>query len=69
VPARQIGMIPYIEIPPLVIANHVAIQPFGLLVVTGCAAGFLVGQPRLPRQLEQSLKKGPSRNFGWASSF
>jgi hypothetical protein len=35
-------MIPYIEIPRLIIWGSIAIQPFGLLVLTGCIAGFFV---------------------------
>jgi phosphatidylglycerol:prolipoprotein diacylglycerol transferase len=37
-------MIPYIEIPPLRIADWLVIQPFGLLVAIGCIAGWFVAQ-------------------------
>jgi phosphatidylglycerol:prolipoprotein diacylglycerol transferase len=37
-------MIPYIEIPPLMIWGPIAIQPFGVLVLTGCIVGFLVAR-------------------------
>jgi len=35
-------MLPYIEIPAIVLTDQLAIEPFGLLVVTGCVAGLLV---------------------------
>jgi phosphatidylglycerol:prolipoprotein diacylglycerol transferase len=37
-------MIPYIEIPSLMIWGPIAIQPFGVLVLTGCIVGFLVAR-------------------------
>lgn len=35
-------MIPYVEIPPLFMIGSFAVQPFGVLVLTGCIVGFFV---------------------------
>jgi phosphatidylglycerol:prolipoprotein diacylglycerol transferase len=37
-------MIPYVEMPSLSIWGPLAIHPFGLLVVTGCLAGYFVAR-------------------------
>lgn len=37
-------MIPYITIPPFHIWGPIGIQPFGVLVVTGCIVGYLVAR-------------------------
>src|SRR5438874_2293774 len=36
-------MIPYVEIHPLPIWGKFSVQPFGVLVVIGCLAGYQVG--------------------------
>ena len=37
-------MIPYIDIPPIQLWGSVQLHPFGILVVTGCGVGFLLGR-------------------------
>ncbi len=37
-------MLPYIDIPPIHFGGFITLQPFGLLVVTGCLVGYGVGR-------------------------
>lgn len=37
-------MVPYIEISPVTLGGIIVIEPFGLLVIIGCAAGFIAAR-------------------------
>ena len=52
-------MLPYIEIPPLRLAEWFVLQPFGVLVAAGCIAGWLIArrEARL-RGLETEVVEG-----------
>jgi phosphatidylglycerol:prolipoprotein diacylglycerol transferase len=42
-------MIPYLEVPPLHIGVVLSLQPFGLLVVSGCLVGYAVSRAHAKR--------------------
>jgi phosphatidylglycerol:prolipoprotein diacylglycerol transferase len=37
-------MLPYLEVSPINLGGRLTLQPFGLLVVTGCLVGYVVGR-------------------------